>query len=307
MAVAKHDDPIAFVASHEAAVTDLGLTKGVHGSTGRQEVAFVRKAGLGKEGGFGRLLNPVQVEDAGRGIGLLKLGIDTVGKIGAVDFCRGVFGTLEKEKTALFVKGGGIRAIIAGGHETGHGRENVVPGVGLLAKLAETLEPFATFLRKVSVVFGRISNGKSAELLELAGGFGFTGGGQTALNRRDTEASQKPDDGHDDQELDEGKSVLLWMIFHAGLLDRAKTACKNNEALSRKCNKKRQPQGYCHQNVTIVTGLDVLTYSREKPSSFFGIPFQCLHPFGFFYPSPSSPEDHGGDELFRYRWYSGLV
>lgn len=209
MAVAKHDDPIAFVASHEAAVTDLWLTKGVHGSTGRQEVAFVRQASLRKEGGFGRFLNPVQVEDAGRGIGLLKLGIDTVGKIGAVNFCRGVFGTLEKEKTALFVKGGGVRAIIAGGHETGHGRKDVVPGVGLLAKLAETLEPFPTFLRKVAVVLCRISDGKRAELLELAGGFGFTGGGQTALNRRDTESSQKPDDGHDDQELDEGKSVLL--------------------------------------------------------------------------------------------------
>lgn len=194
MAVAKHDDPIAFVAGHETAVADLRLAEGVHGSTGRQEVAFVRKAGLGKEGGFGRLLNPVHVEDTGRGIRLLKLGVDPIGEVGAVNLGGGILGRLEVKEASLLIKGRWICPVVAGGEKTGHGREDIVPGVRFLSELAESLQTFASFLREITVVFRGVGDSQSTELLELAGRFCFACGGQTALNRGDTEASQKPGD-----------------------------------------------------------------------------------------------------------------
>lgn len=146
MAVAKDDNAIAVVASHEAAVTDLGLTERVHRPAGRQEVAFVRKAGLGEEGGFGRLLNPVQVEDAGRGIRLLKLGVDAVGKVSAVDPGSGILGRLQEKEATLLIKGRRICPVVAGGEKTSHGRKNIVPSVRFLAKLTETLQAFASLL-----------------------------------------------------------------------------------------------------------------------------------------------------------------
>lgn len=184
MAVTKHHDAVAVMTGDETAVADLRLAEGVHRPTGRKEIAFVRKAGLGEKGGFGRLLNPVHVEDTGRGIGLLKLGVDPIGEVGAVNLGGGILGRLEVKEASLLIKGRWICPVVAGSEKTGHGWEDIVPGVRFLAELAESLQTFASFLGEITVVFRGVGDSQSAELLKLAGGFRFAGGGQASLDRR---------------------------------------------------------------------------------------------------------------------------
>lgn len=97
VAVAEDHDSVPVVTCNETAVTHLGLTEGVHGPAAGRKGTLIGETGFGKEGGFGGLLNPVHVEDAGRSIRLLKLGIDAVGKIGAIHLGGGILGP-TKEK-----------------------------------------------------------------------------------------------------------------------------------------------------------------------------------------------------------------
>ena len=115
MAVAKDDDAVAVVAGDEAAVAHLGLSERVHRPAGGRQGALIGETGLGKEGGFGRLLDAVGIEDAGGGVILLELGVDAVGEVGAVELGGGVFGPADEEETAFLVEGGGICAIVTGG------------------------------------------------------------------------------------------------------------------------------------------------------------------------------------------------
>ena len=207
MAVAKDDNAIAVVASHEAAIADLGLAEGVHGPAAGRKGTLIGETGFGKEGGFGGLLNPVQVEDAGRGIRLLKLGVDAVGKVSAVDPGGGILGRLQEKEATLLIKGRRIRPVVAGGEKTSHGRKNIVPSVRFLTELAESLQTFASLLGKIAIVFGGVGDSQGAKLLELAGGFGFTGGGKPTLNGGDAQGGEQTDDGDDHEELDQGKRV----------------------------------------------------------------------------------------------------
>ena len=139
VAVAKDDDAVAVVPGNETAITDLGLAEGVELAAGGRQGALIGETSLGKEGGLGGLLDAVGVEDAGGGVILLELGVDAEGEVGAVELRDGVFGPADEEETAFLVEGGGICAIVTGGEEAGHGGEDVVPGVGGLAELAESL------------------------------------------------------------------------------------------------------------------------------------------------------------------------
>jgi hypothetical protein len=207
MAVAKHYDAVAVVAGHEAAVADLRLTKGVHGSTRRQEVALIREAGLGKQGGFGGLLDAVGIQNTGRGVRLLELGVNPVGEVGAVDFGGGIFGSPQKKETTFLIESGGVCPVVAGSHKSGHGRKNVVPSVGFLPQLAESLQAFAPLLGKVSAIFRGIGHRQGAQLLQLAGGFRLTGGSETAVDGGNRQAGQETQNGNNHQELHQGEGM----------------------------------------------------------------------------------------------------
>ena len=161
-------------------------------------------------------MNPIQVEDACVGASLFQLGIDPEGKIGAgIDGPRfWVFGTGNEKWASFSVEGGRVRGIVAGGGETGHGRQNVVPGGGVRAQSTERLQPLPALCRKPAVVFRTVGNGQGPELFEGIDGLGFPCGSKTALDGGDGQPGQETQNGNNHQELHQGEGVTR-TIAHA--------------------------------------------------------------------------------------------
>jgi len=126
VAIAKGDDARAVVAADKTAIANFGLAQRVGFTACGGEFDFVGKTGFGEKGGAGGL---AQGDEANS----VELGVDAKGEVGAGGFVFGVFGRLEIEEAAFFVKATGFGAVVAGLEGAREGREDVVPS-GCIAR-----------------------------------------------------------------------------------------------------------------------------------------------------------------------------